>query len=65
MSLAVSEYEPDNADLSVEFDGGYYTLLSESGYQWNHKSFRLLHQIFQMTTAELARQGAPVLTIAK
>lgn len=65
MAVAVSDHEPDNVDLSVEYGGRYYALQPETGYQWNREGFRLLYQIFQMTVTELAKQGAPVITIAK
>jgi hypothetical protein len=65
MGLTISDDEPDDVDLSVEFDGHYYALLPERGYQWNREGFRLLCQIFQMTVTDLARQGAPGITISK
>lgn len=65
LGLLVSEDEPDDAYLSVEYDGRYYALLPEKGYQWNREGFRLLYQIFQMTVTDLAKQGAPVITIDK
>lgn len=65
MGLLVAEEEPAHADLSVEFGGRYYALQPESGYQWNREGFRLLYQIFQMTITDLAKQGAPEITIAK
>jgi hypothetical protein len=65
LGLTVSNDEPDDTDLSVEFGGRYYALKPESGYQWNREGFRLLHQIFQMTMTDLAQQRAPVITIAK
>jgi hypothetical protein len=65
LAVAVSEDEPDPTDLSVEYGGRYYALQPETGYQWNREGFRLLYQIFQMTVTDLAKQGAPVITIAK
>jgi hypothetical protein len=65
MALTVSEGEPENAGLSVELGGRYYALVPETGYQWKREGFRLLSLLFQMTTSDLARQGAPVITIAK
>jgi len=65
LALTVTEDEPDNADLSVKFGGRFYALQPESGYQWNREGFRLLYQIFQMTITDLAKQGAPGITISK
>jgi hypothetical protein len=52
-------------DLSVTYGGLHYAVKPEEGYQWNRESFRLLHQIFQMTMTELSQQGAPEITISK
>lgn len=65
MALLVSDQEPTTADVSVKFGDYYYALKPEVGYQWNREGFRLLCQIFQMTMTDLARQGAPGITIAK
>lgn len=65
MALLVSEDEPSGENISVQFDDHYYTLKPEVGYQWNREGFRLLCQIFQMTMTDLARQGAPAITISK
>lgn len=65
MALTISDDEPTNVNLSVRFNGHYYALLPETGYQWNREAFRLLCQIFQMTMTDLAQQGAPAITIAK
>jgi len=34
-------------------------------YPWNREASRLLCQLFQMTMTDLARQGAPEITISK
>ncbi len=65
LGLLVSEDEPDADDISVRFGSWYYALKPETGYQWNREGFRLLCQIFQMTITDLARQGAPAITISK
>jgi hypothetical protein len=65
MGLLVSEGEPAADDISVHFGDRYYALKPETGYQWNREGFRLLCQIFQMTMTDLARQGAPGITISK
>ncbi|MCI0662172.1 MAG: hypothetical protein L0220_13965 [Acidobacteria bacterium] len=54
-----------NADLTVEFNGFYYALRPEQGYQWNRNAFRLLFMLFQMTVTELPPFGAPSITISK
>jgi hypothetical protein len=63
--LLVSDNAAESADPSVKFGEYYYALLPETGYQWNREGFRLLYQIFQMTMTDLAKQGAPSITIAK
>lgn len=65
MALLVGDDEPADADNSVRFGDNYYALKPETGYQWNREGFRLLCQIFQMTMTDLARQGAPEITISK
>ena len=65
LAISVSKTEPDDANLSVYYQGFYYAVQAESGYQWNREGFRLLHQIFQMTMADLAQKGAPQITISK
>ena len=65
MALSVDEDEPADTDISVRFGDYYYALRPENGYQWNREGFRLLCQIFQMTMTDLARQGAPEITISK
>jgi len=65
LEMLVSEDEPDDVDISVQYRDLYYAVKPESGYQWNRESFRLLHQIFQMTVTELSQKTAPEITIAK
>ena len=65
LGISVSEDEPDDASISVQYEGLYYAVKPETGYQWNREGFRLLHQIFQMTMAELSQRGAPEITISK
>lgn len=65
MAVLVSEDEPSSTDISVRFGDNYYALEPETGHQWNREGFRLLCQIFQMTMTDLARKGAPEITISK
>lgn len=65
MALLVGEDEPSSTDISVRFGDNYYALQPETDYQWNREGFRLLCQIFQMTMTDLARKGAPEITISK
>lgn len=65
MEIIVSENEPGDTVISVQFNDKYYYLKPETGYQWNREGFRMLSQIFQMTITELGRQGAPAITISK
>lgn len=64
LGISVSENEPE-ADSMIEYEGLYYAVTPETGYQWNREGFRLLHQIFQMTMAVLPQQAAPQITISK
>lgn len=65
LEVLASEDEPDDVDMSVKYGGLHYAVKPEEGYQWNRESFRLLHQIFQMTMAELSQKGRPEITISK
>lgn len=65
LEVLASESMLDDVDLSVTYGGLHYAVKPEEGYQWNRESFRLLHQIFQMTITELSQQGAPEITISK
>lgn len=65
LEVLASEDEPDDVEMSVKYGGLHYAVKPEEGYQWNRESFRLLHQIFQMTMTELGQQGAPEITISK
>ncbi|WP_260839252.1 hypothetical protein [Methylomonas koyamae] len=65
LEVLALESEPDDVDMSITYGGLHYAVKPEEGYQWNRESFRLLHQIFQMTMTELSQQGAPEITISK
>lgn len=65
LGITVSEDEPDDAPVAIRYQGLYYAVKPETGYPWNREGFRLLHQIFQMTMAELSQRGAPGITISK
>ncbi len=65
LGIVVTEDEPKDTDISIALYDKFYSLKSETGYQWNREGFRLLSQIFQMTMTELGRQGSPAITIAK
>lgn len=64
LGISVSENQPEG-DAAIEYEGMYYSVTPETGYQWNREGFRLLHQIFQMTMAVLAQPAAPQITISK
>ena len=65
MAVRVSDRKPQNGDISVQFGDSYYSIKPDDGYPWNREAFRLLCQLFQMTMTDLARQGAPEITISK
>jgi len=62
-SSAVSP--PPGVDQVVKYNGHYYALRPEIGYQWNREAFRLLYQLFQMTMVKLPQVGVPGITISK
>ena len=55
---------PSGHELSVQFNGRYYAVRSQPGYQWNRKVFSLLYQLFQMSVSTVVQTG-PAITIAK
>jgi len=65
MAMLVSDDNPWNSDISVQFGDWHYALKPDDGYPWNREAFRLLSQLFQMTMTDLARKGAPIITIDK
>ncbi len=65
MELVEAPSPPKNADMTVEFNGRYYALRPEKGYQWNRNAFRLLYMLFQMTVTELPQFGTPSIAISK
>jgi hypothetical protein len=65
LGILVSEKEPENSPYFVKYDGLFYALQPDTGYHWNREGFRLLHQIFQMTMAELSQHSTPSITISK
>ncbi len=65
MALSESAHAPAGADLAIRYNGRYYALRPEQGYQWNREGFRLLYQLFQMTLTELPQTGVPSITISK
>jgi hypothetical protein len=64
LEILETDRRPLGVDLSVGFNGSYYTVRPEGGYQWNQKVFSLLYQLFQMTVV-VAPQAGPPITIAK
>jgi hypothetical protein len=65
MAVLVSDDKPWNDDISVQYGDLHYAIKPDDGYPWNREAFRLLCQLFQMTMTDLARQGAPEITISK
>ena len=65
LGIAISQNEPENSAYFVKYDGLFYALQPDNGYHWNREGFRLLHQIFQMTMAELSQHSTPSITISK
>jgi len=64
LQIVESQHAAKAPELSAYLDDYHYALAPETGYQWNHKSFSLLYQLFQMTV-EPAPLAAPAITIAK
>jgi hypothetical protein len=65
MAVLVSDSNPGDGDISVQYGDLHYAIKPDDGYPWNREAFRLLCQLFQMTMTDLARQGAPEITISK
>ncbi len=63
LEILESPHPPAN-QLSVRFNGLYYAVRPQTGYQWNQKAFSLLYQLFQMSVSS-ATPGGPTITIAK
>jgi hypothetical protein len=65
MEVMESDPSPPGVDRVVRYNGYYYAVRPEKGYQWNKESFRLLYQLFQMTIVKLPQVGVPGITISK
>jgi len=65
VGMVESDSKIPGAPRAIRYDGHYYALRPEAGYQWNKKAFLLLYQLFQMTVAKLPQSSAPTITIAK
>ncbi len=64
LDILETDRMPSGVDLSVALNGYYYAVRPETGYQWNHKAFSLLYQLFQMTVSAVPQAG-PAITISK
>jgi len=64
IEVTESTSPPPGHELSVQWQGKYYALGDETGYQWNKKAFSLLYQLFQMSVAPVGQTG-PAITISK
>ena len=65
LGLVETDSRPRGADRTIKYDGHYYAVRPETGYQWNRKAFLLLYQLFEMTVVKLPQSAAPTITIAK
>ena len=65
LAMTASDSSPPGADRAVKYDGLYYAVHPEAGYQWNRKAFLLLYQLFEMTVVKLPQGAGPTITIAK
>lgn len=64
LDIVESIEEPPEGTLSVQWNGRYYAVRPQSGYQWNRKAFSLLYQLYQMSMSPV-QAGGPAITIAK
>lgn len=66
-TLEVVEDAPGGTqgELSVTLNGHRYSLAENTSSFWNREAFRVVYQLFQMTVANLPRNEAPGITIAK
>jgi hypothetical protein len=60
-----ADSRPSGADRVVKYNGQYYAVRPETGYQWNRKAFLLLYQLFEMTVVKMPESQAPSITISK
>ncbi len=65
LSILESDLPLHDAELSVNYNGEYYSIRDDPQDTWNREAFRLLYQLFQMTVTEVPRIGTPSITIAK
>jgi hypothetical protein len=65
LGLVEADSLPAAADRAVKYEGHYYAVLPETGYQWNKKAFLFLYQLFELTVAALPQTAAPSISIAK
>jgi hypothetical protein len=65
MAVIESDSPPPGVPRPVKFNGRYYALRPESGYQWNRGAFGLLYQLFKMTVVKLPQKGVPSITNCK
>jgi hypothetical protein len=65
MEVMESDSPPSGVDQVVNYNGQFYAVRPETGYQWNEEAFRLLYQLFQMTVVKLPQVGVPSITISK
>ncbi|POZ52535.1 hypothetical protein [Methylovulum psychrotolerans] len=65
IAISESDSPPKGADVSVNYRGKYYAVSPSPQSSWNQTAFRVLSQIYQMTTTDLPKSGIPSITIAK
>lgn len=65
LGITISDNAPEKSPYFIQYDGVFYSLQPDTKYPWNREGFRLLHQIFQMTMAELSQHNSPSIMISK
>jgi hypothetical protein len=65
LGIVETDKPPHGADRALKYEGHYYAVRPEAGYQWNRKAFLFLYQLFELTLSKLPQTGAPVFTISK
>jgi len=65
LGIMEADWRPHGADRAVKYEGRYYAVTPETGYQWNRKAFLFLYQLFELTVSRLPQSAAPAITISK
>jgi len=57
--------KPNDSLISVNYEGRYFSIPHNPANAWNETAFRVLTQIYQMTTSDMPKGLVPTITISK